>query len=92
MIILQIVNGRDRAVSGNDFRVRRNHLNQIADVFDQAFDAAAASEINIRKTPDKKMIAEMNRIRSRKENHRVAVGMTFRKMNRFDLFAVEMHR
>ena len=91
MISFQIIDGRDRAVTGNQFRVRRNRFDQFGKIIRQAFDAPAAVQINERKASGKEIIAEMDDVRRGKKQNRVAVGMPARVMNGANFFAVKMN-
>ncbi len=66
----------------NQFRVRRNFADQLADVFDQTLDTPATLQIHKRKPTRKEIIPEMNYIRRAEEDHTVAIGVTMREVNR----------
>src|SRR5262249_6262067 len=92
MIRFQIFDCRNRTMAGNDLGVGRNLCQGIADVFDQSFDAAAATQINEREHAREEIVAHMHDVRLREKDHAVTVRVAVGVMNRLDLFAVEMHR
>src|SRR4051794_1275288 len=79
-------------MAGNQLRSRRNFGDELTDVLNQTLDRSTTLQIHKRKASGKEIIPEMHYIRRAEEDHTVAIRMTVRKVNRTNVFAVEMYR
>lgn len=62
VVCLEVVDGRNWTVTGNQFRTRGNFGDQLADVPRQSFDTATAINIHKRKSAREEIIAEMDHV------------------------------
>lgn len=62
VVSLEIVEGRDGTMAGDQFRTGGNLGRQFADVLRQSFDTASAVNIDKRKTPREEIIAEVDHV------------------------------
>src|SRR5262245_20577436 len=86
-----VIQIRKCAVPGNYLHVRWKQRDRLFHRIDHALDAAAAGYVNKRKTVAHKVVTHVHDFILRKENDRVAVCMTGRKMECSDVLAVKMH-
>src|SRR6476646_2257324 len=76
----------------NELRSRRNLADKFANVLDQTLDRSTTLQIDKRKASGKEIVPEMHDIRRAEEDHAVTIRVTVRKVNRTNVFAVEMYR
>src|SRR5690242_19015737 len=79
-------------MAGNQFCRRRYLRDQFADIFNQTLNTAATFQIHKREPSGEEIITEVDHVGSRKEDDAVAVSMAVRKVNRANLFTVEVNR
>ena len=78
-------------MAGNQLRSRRDLADELADVFDQTLDRSTTLQIDKRKASGKEIVPKMNDIRRAEEDYAITIRMTVRKVNRANVFTVEMH-
>src|SRR5208282_1277134 len=89
--LLQIVQGRERPVSGDDLHIRRKHGDDLRNVGDQALYTAAAVQVDEREHAGEEVISHVHHVRLWEEDDDVAVGMALGEVDGADVLAIDMN-
>src|SRR6476659_6435904 len=77
-------------MAGNDFSVRRNHAEHLFHSSNHAAHAAAVPRIHERKPVSDEIVAHMHHVCMNEENDTVAIGVAVWKVDRANLFIIDM--